>query len=113
MQPHILHLASRFYCRCKYHDNPLIQTIGNYTHSSLKLMYKKYKHKRPGIDCFNGPRRWWCFLWCGNFHYRYEADCVKYWTRIKPELKVAGSWCWERLLYNVYMELSWSVYLIC
>jgi hypothetical protein len=23
-------------------------------------------------------------------------------SRIKPELKVAGSWCWERLLYYVY-----------
>jgi hypothetical protein len=47
MQPHILHLASRFYSRCIYHNNPLNRTIGNYTHSSLKLMYKKYKHKRP------------------------------------------------------------------
>jgi hypothetical protein len=49
-----------------------------------------------------------------NFHYRYEADCVKLSdSRIKPELMVAGSWCWEGLLYNVFMVPSWSVYLLC
>jgi hypothetical protein len=43
----IQHLSAKFYTKCPFHPNPLVQQTRNYTLAALNSAYKIYKHKRP------------------------------------------------------------------
>jgi hypothetical protein len=45
----IQHLTAKFFTKCPFHPNPLVQQIGNYTLANLNSGYKIYKYKLPNI----------------------------------------------------------------
>jgi hypothetical protein len=43
----IHHLTAKFFTKCPFHPNPLVQQIRNYTLADQNSLYKIYKHKLP------------------------------------------------------------------